>query len=72
MQATAPRMTEKAPSTKRTTIVLPALVYEYLERKAYEEGRATANLAAFAVEQFIRSSYPEVFPNPFEAKEGRK
>ena len=59
---------EKNPSTRRTTIVLPALVYELLEQKAASEGRPTANLAAFAVELYIRASYPDEFPSPYSPR----
>ena len=51
--------------TKRTTIVLPARVFELLESRAAFEGRATANLAAYVVELYIRECYPEDFPNPY-------
>jgi CopG-like RHH_1 or ribbon-helix-helix domain, RHH_5 len=65
MQTQVILMTEKVPGTKRTTIVLPARVYELLEQRASMEGRATANLAAFVVEQYIRECFPEEFPNPY-------
>ncbi|AFY45480.1 hypothetical protein [Nostoc sp. PCC 7107] len=51
--------------TRRTTIVLPAKVYELLERRADIEGRPTANLAAYVVELYIRETFPEEFPNPY-------
>jgi predicted DNA-binding protein len=67
MQAQIIEMPDKQlPATKRTTIVLPAKVYELLEQRASLEGRATANLAAFVVEQYIRECYPEEFPNPYK------
>lgn len=65
MQAQIIVMPEKVSGTKRTTIVLPAKVYELLEQRADMEGRATANLAAFVVEQYIRECYPNEFPNPY-------
>jgi len=50
--------------TKRTTIVLPDAIYEDLLDWAKEEGRPTANLVAFLVEQAIRLKYPEKYPSP--------
>ena len=64
-------MPDKVPGTKRTTIVLPAKIYELLEQRADMEGRATANLAAFVVEQYIRECYPDEFPNPYKRNELR-
>jgi len=48
--------------TKRTTITLPALVFEAMEEWADEEGRPTANLAAYLIEQSVRIKYPDRFP----------
>ncbi|WP_414553536.1 ribbon-helix-helix domain-containing protein [Anabaena sp. CCY 0017] len=48
--------------TKRTTIVLPDVVYEDLQIWADEEGRATANLVAFLVEQAVRAKFPSKYP----------
>jgi hypothetical protein len=53
---------DMAENTKRTTIVLPRAVYEALEEWADSEGRATANLAAFMVEQAVRAKFPDRFP----------
>lgn len=53
---------DMAENTKRTTIVLPRAVYEALEEWADSEGRATANLAAFMVEQSVRARFPNRFP----------
>ena len=53
---------DMAENTKRTTIVLPRMVYEALEEWADSEGRATANLAAFMVEQAVRAKFPDRFP----------
>ena len=53
---------DMADITKRTTIVLPRAIYEALEHWAESEGRATANLAAFMVEQSVRARFPEQFP----------
>ena len=53
---------DMAENTKRTTIVLPRTVYEALEECADSEGRATANLAAFMVEQAVRAKFPDRFP----------
>ena len=50
------------PMSKRTTIVLPDQVFQDLERWADEEGRPTANLAAFLVEISVRTKYPEKYP----------
>ena len=50
--------------SKRTTIVLPDQVFQDLERWADEEGRPTANLAAFLVEISVRAKYPEKYPSP--------
>jgi hypothetical protein len=48
--------------SKRTTIVLPDKVFDSLENWADDEGRATANLAAYLVEQAVRVRFPEEFP----------
>lgn len=53
---------DSVPMSKRTTIVLPDKVFESLEYWADDEGRATANLAAYLVEQAIRARFPEDFP----------
>lgn len=56
------RMAKYSEITKRTTITLPAAIFEAMERWADEEGRPTANLAAYLIEQSIRIKYPEKFP----------
>lgn len=48
--------------SKRTTIVLPDKVFQSLEDWADDEGRATANLAAYLVEQSVRGRFPDEFP----------
>lgn len=55
-------MAKPSEQTKRTTIVLPAAIYDALGAWADEEGRPTANLAAFLVEQAVRIKYPDEFP----------
>lgn len=54
--------------SKRTTIVLPDKIFADLEKWAQEEGRPTANLAAFLVEQAIRVKYSEDYPRPDKSK----
>ena len=66
IQVLAMSDTQERDKTKRTTIVLPAKVYELLEQRAAFEGRATANLAAYVVELYIRNCFPEEFPNPYQ------
>lgn len=48
--------------TKRTTITLPKEIFDSLEAWADEEGRPTANLAAFLVEMSVRIKFPDRFP----------
>lgn len=55
--------------TKRTTIVLPDAVYEDLQLWADEEGRATANLVAFLVEQAVRAKFPSKYPPAYKKVE---
>ena len=55
--------------TKRTTITLPALVFEAMEEWSEEEGRATANLAAYLIEQSVRIKYPDRFPPKIQRNE---
>jgi len=55
-------MAKPSEQTKRTTIVLPAAIYDALGDWADEEGRATANLAAFLIEQAVRIKYSGKFP----------
>ncbi|MBD3886412.1 hypothetical protein IFO70_32520 [Phormidium tenue FACHB-886] len=54
--------------SKRTTIVLPDKIFADLEKWADEEGRPTANLAAFLVEQAVRAKYPDDYPRPEKGK----
>ncbi len=61
-------LTQFLKMTKRTTIVLPDAIYEDLQHWASEEGRPTANLVAFLVEQAIRLKYPEKYPSPKKDK----
>ncbi|NEQ31557.1 MAG: hypothetical protein F6K04_11205 [Leptolyngbya sp. SIO4C5] len=49
--------------SKRTTIVLPDQVFDDLEKWADQEGRPTANLAAFLVELSVRAKFPEKYPS---------
>lgn len=63
-------MAKPSEVTKRTTITLPAAIYDALEQWADEEGRPTANLAAFLVEQSVRIKYPEQFPPKIKRVEG--
>jgi len=55
-------MAKPSDVTKRTTITLPSAVYEALEHWAEDEGRPTANLAAYLIEQSVRIKYPDQFP----------
>ena len=48
--------------SKRVMVTLPDAIAIDLERWADEEGRATANLAAFLIEQSIRAKYPDKYP----------
>jgi hypothetical protein len=59
---TSTQLLDDCPMSKRTTIVLPDKVFDSLEEWAEDEGRATANLAAYLVEQAIRAKFPERFP----------
>jgi predicted DNA-binding protein len=40
--------------SKRFSVTLPDLIFEELEKLANEQGRTTANLAAFLIETGIR------------------
>jgi hypothetical protein len=55
-------MAKPSEVTKRTTITLPASVFEAMEEWADQEGRPTANLAAYLIEQSVRIKYPDRFP----------
>lgn len=57
-------ITTSTEMSKRTTIVLPDKIFADLEKWADEEGRPTANLAAFLVEQAVRAKYPAEYPKP--------
>jgi len=52
-----------ADMAKRVYLTLPDKVFEDLERWATEEGRPTANLAAYLVEQMTRVKYPDSYPD---------
>jgi CopG-like RHH_1 or ribbon-helix-helix domain, RHH_5 len=69
-QARIPTETDILAMSKRTTIVLPDKVFADLEKWADEEGRPTANLAAFLVEQAIRAKYPSEYPSPSKKDKG--
>jgi hypothetical protein len=55
-------MAKPSEVTKRTTITLPAAIFEAMEEWADQEGRPTANLAAYLIEQSVRIKYPDRFP----------
>ena len=55
--------------SKRFTFVLPDEVAQDLEDWASAEGRATANLIAFLVEQAVRIKYPSKYPPPIKRKD---
>ncbi|GAP99098.1 ribbon-helix-helix domain-containing protein [Leptolyngbya sp. NIES-2104] len=57
-------LTTSTEMSKRTTIVLPDKIFADLEKWADEEGRPTANLAAFLVEQAVRAKYSSEYPKP--------
>lgn len=63
-------MAKPSEVTKRTTISLPASVFEAMEEWADSEGRPTANLAAYLIEQSVRIKYPERFPPKIQRMEG--
>lgn len=52
------------PMSKKTTVVLPDAIYEDLIRWADSEGRPTANLASFLIEQSVRAKFPDKYPPP--------
>lgn len=54
--------------SKKTTIVLPDAIYEDLMRWADSEGRPTANLASFLIEQSVRAKFPNKYPAPASGK----
>lgn len=54
--------------SKKTTIVLPDAIYEDLMRWADSEGRPTANLASFLIEQSVRTKFPSKYPPPASGK----
>ena len=55
--------------SKRVNLTLPDVVYENLEAWAEQQGRPTANLAAFLVETAIRDAIErgELKPNQKQA-----
>ena len=55
--------------SKRTTITLPDSIFEDLERWAGDEGRPTANLAAFLVETCVKQHFPEKYQQPNMSKQ---
>ncbi|MEM6403225.1 MAG: hypothetical protein AAF757_23850 [Cyanobacteria bacterium P01_D01_bin.116] len=56
--------------SKKITIVLPDAIHEDLAKWADQEGRATANLASFLVEQSVRVKFPNKYPSPSSGKGG--
>jgi hypothetical protein len=50
--------------SKKFSVTVPDKIFLDLERWAEEEGRPTANLAAFLVEQAVRAKYPDEYPKP--------
>ena len=50
--------------SKRFSVTLPDAVFEELEKLANEQGRTTANLAAFIVESGIREIKKTQLRNP--------
>ena len=48
--------------TKKVYISLPNEVYVTLESLAKEQGRTTSNLGAFAIEYFLGSIAPKMYP----------
>jgi hypothetical protein len=65
-------MAKPSEVTKRTTITLPASVFEAMEEWADQEGRPTANLAAYLIEQSVRIKYPDRFPPKIQRIEDDK
>jgi hypothetical protein len=63
-------MAKPSEITKRTTITLPAAVFDALEEWADHEGRPTANLAAYLIEQSVRIKYPDKFPPKIQRVDG--
>ncbi len=58
--------------SKRFTFVLPDAIAQDLENWAIEEGRATANLIAFLIEQAVRVKHPGKYPPPIKRKDEDK
>jgi hypothetical protein len=54
--------------SKKTTIVLPDTIYEDLMKWAESEGRPTANLASFLIEQSVRTKFSNKYPPPASGK----
>jgi hypothetical protein len=69
------RSDDKARETvsKRVNLTLPDAVFDALERWADEEGRPTANLAAFLVEMAVKQAEAQnKIPPPPQKKTERK
>lgn len=62
-------MAKASDITKRTTITLPSAIFEALEEWADGEGRPTANLAAYLIEQSVRIKFPDRFPPKIQRTE---
>ena len=54
----SPKSAAQNKMSKRTTITLPDSVYDDLEQWAANEGRPTANLAAYLVENCVKQQFP--------------
>ncbi len=65
-------MTTGADVSKRVLVTLPDTLHADLELWAAEESRPTANLAAFLLEQAIRAKYPDKYPSPHTARQGKQ
>lgn len=51
---------------------MPDAIAQDLENWATEEGRATANLIAFLIEQAVRVKHPGKYPPPIKRKDEDK
>lgn len=49
--------------SKRFSVVVPDEIYEDLERWADQEGRFTANLAAFLLELAVKRKFKNKYPD---------
>ncbi|MFQ3619278.1 MAG: hypothetical protein SNJ50_21530 [Cyanobacteriota bacterium] len=54
----------EATVSKRIMVTLPDSIAADLEKWADQEGRPTANLAAFLIEQAVRVKFDEKYPPP--------